>query len=53
MTDLVAGGAVLVTTEKDFVRLSTKSREGIKVLKVTAVFDDAGAIERLLDSMAL
>jgi len=46
----VAGGAVLVTTEKDFVRLSTKVREGIKVLKVAAAFDDAGAIERLLDS---
>ena len=49
----VAGEAVLVTTEKDFVRLSTKSREGIKVLKAAAVFDDAGAIERLLDSAAL
>ena len=49
----VAGQAVLVTTEKDFVRLSTKSREGIKVLKAAAVFDDAGAIGRLLDSAAL
>jgi tetraacyldisaccharide 4'-kinase len=49
----VAGEAVLVTTEKDFVRLSTKSREGIKVLKAAAVFDDAGAIGRLLDSAAL
>jgi len=49
----VAGEAMLVTTEKDFVRLSTKSREGIKVLKVAAVFDDAGAIGRLLDSAAL
>jgi tetraacyldisaccharide 4'-kinase len=49
----VAGDAMLVTTEKDFVRLSTKSREGIKVLKVTAVFDDASAMGRLLDSAAL
>lgn len=49
----VAGDAMLVTTEKDFVRLSTKSREGIKVLKVAAVFDDAGAMGRLLDSAAL
>jgi tetraacyldisaccharide 4'-kinase len=49
----VAGDAMLVTTEKDFVRLSTKSREGIKVLKVAAVFDDAGAMGRLLDSRAL
>jgi len=46
----VAGAAMLVTTEKDFVRLSTKAREGIKVLKVAPAFDDAGAIERLLDS---
>jgi tetraacyldisaccharide 4'-kinase len=49
----VAGDAMLVTTEKDFVRLSTKSREGIKVLKVAAIFDDAGAMGRLLDSAAL
>jgi tetraacyldisaccharide 4'-kinase len=46
----VAGEALLVTTEKDFVRLSIASREGIKVLKVSARFDDAAAIERLLDS---
>ena len=48
----VAGEAMLVTTEKDFVRLSTAQREGIRMLKVAAVFDDAGAIERLLDSLA-
>ena len=48
----VAGEAALITTEKDFVRLSTKAREGIKVLKVAAVFDDASAMERLLDSAA-
>jgi tetraacyldisaccharide 4'-kinase len=48
----VAGDAMLVTTEKDFVRLSTKVREGIKVLKVSAAFDDAAAIECLLDSAA-
>ena len=48
----VAGDALLVTTEKDFVRISTQSREGIKVLKVAARFDDAGAMERLLDSAA-
>ena len=46
----VAGDALLVTTEKDFVRLSTEQRQGIKVLKIAARFDDAGAIERLLDS---
>jgi tetraacyldisaccharide 4'-kinase len=48
----VAGDHPLVTTEKDFVRLSTTAREGIKVLKVAALFDDQGAIERLLDSAA-
>ncbi len=48
----VAGEAMLVTTEKDFVRLSVTAREGIKVLKIAASFDDAAAIERLLDSAA-
>ncbi|HET7085064.1 MAG TPA: tetraacyldisaccharide 4'-kinase [Rhizomicrobium sp.] len=48
----VAGEAVLVTTEKDFVRLSTQAREGIKVLKVAVRFDDVPAMERLLDSIA-
>ena len=48
----VAGEAMLVTTEKDFVRLSTTQREGIRMLKITAIFDDAHAIERLLDSIA-
>ena len=49
----VAGEAQLVTTEKDFVRLSTTQREGIRMLKVAAVFDDMPAIGRLLDSLAL
>ncbi len=48
----VAGEAMLVTTEKDFVRLSTAQREGIRMLKIAAAFDDAHAIERLLDSIA-
>jgi tetraacyldisaccharide 4'-kinase len=48
----VAGDAALVTTEKDFVRLTTAQREGIRVLKIAAVFDDAAAMERLLDSAA-
>lgn len=46
---MVAGDAILVTTEKDFVRLTTGQREGIRVLKVTASFDDRTAMERLLD----
>jgi tetraacyldisaccharide 4'-kinase len=48
----IAGEALLVTTEKDFVRLSIPGREGIKVLKVSARFDDTAAMERLLDSAA-
>ena len=47
----VAGEAMLVTTEKDFVRLSVAQREGIRVLKIAAIFDDAPAMERLLDSL--
>jgi tetraacyldisaccharide 4'-kinase len=48
----VAGDAALVTTEKDFVRLTTAEREGIRVLKIAAAFDDAAAMDRLLDSVA-
>jgi tetraacyldisaccharide 4'-kinase len=48
----IAGETMLVTTEKDFVRLTTAQREGIRVLKVAAQFDDAPAMERLLDSTA-
>jgi tetraacyldisaccharide 4'-kinase len=46
---MVAGSAMLVTTEKDFVRLTTAQREGVRVLKATASFDNRAAIERLLD----
>jgi tetraacyldisaccharide 4'-kinase len=48
----IAGETMLVTTEKDFVRLTTAQRQGIRVLKVAAQFDDAPAMERLLDSAA-
>jgi tetraacyldisaccharide 4'-kinase len=47
----IAGETVLVTTEKDFVRLTTAEREGIRVLKVAAIFDDRSAMDRLLDSI--
>ncbi|HVW72043.1 MAG TPA: tetraacyldisaccharide 4'-kinase [Rhizomicrobium sp.] len=47
---MVAGNAILVTTEKDFVRLTVQQRETIRVLKVAAVFDDKRAMETLLDS---
>jgi len=48
----IAGDAILVTTEKDFVRLTTSQREGIRVLKVTAAFDEPAVITALLDSIA-
>jgi len=48
----IAGEAMLVTTEKDFVRLSTSQREGIRVLKVTAAFDEPAVLGGLLDSIA-
>jgi tetraacyldisaccharide 4'-kinase len=47
---MVAGDALLVTTEKDFVRLTTRQREGIRVLKAAALFDDKAAMQALLDS---
>ena len=49
---MVAGDATLVTTEKDFVRLTVQQRENIRVLKVSAVFDDRAAMEALLDRAA-
>lgn len=49
---MVAGDASLVTTEKDFVRLTIPQREGIRVLKVTAAFDDKVAMQALLDTAA-
>jgi tetraacyldisaccharide 4'-kinase len=47
---MVAGDSTLVTTEKDFVRLTTAQREGIRVLKVAAAFDERAAMEGLLDT---
>jgi tetraacyldisaccharide 4'-kinase len=41
--------AELVTTEKDYVRLSAQHREGILVLPVRAIFGDQGDLDRLLD----
>jgi tetraacyldisaccharide-1-P 4'-kinase len=48
---MIAGDTMLVTTEKDFVRLTTAQREGIRVLKIAARFDDPAALDRLLDSI--
>jgi tetraacyldisaccharide 4'-kinase len=43
--------ALLVTTEKDFVRLTPAEREGIHAVPVRAAFDETMEIERLLDSL--
>jgi tetraacyldisaccharide 4'-kinase len=43
--------ALLVTTEKDFVRLSPVDRDGIKAVPVRAQFDEPAQIARLLDSL--
>jgi len=45
----IAGEALLVTTEKDFVRLTVAQREGIRLLKAAALFDDPAALAGLLD----
>jgi tetraacyldisaccharide 4'-kinase len=44
--------AQLVTTEKDFVRLTPAEREDIGVLPIRATFDDEAALARLLDRVA-
>lgn len=43
--------AVLITTEKDFVRLTPAEREGVRFLPVRAAFDDMGAFDALLDKL--
>ena len=48
----IAGDASLVTSEKDFVRLTTAQREGIRVLKISAAFDEPAVMTGLLDSVA-
>lgn len=45
----IAGDTMLVTTEKDFVRLSVAQREGIRAVKAMSTFDDPAALEALLD----
>jgi len=47
-----ARGARLVTTEKDYVRLTATEREGVEFLAVHARFDDAIALAHLLDRIA-
>ncbi len=44
--------ALLITTEKDYVRLAPLHREGITVLPVEARFDDPAALDGLLTKVA-
>ncbi len=44
--------AVLVTTEKDFVRLTLAQRQNIRYLPVRAAFEDPAALAALLDRVA-
>ncbi len=41
--------AMLITTEKDFVRLTQADREGIRVLPIQAEFDAPDVLEHILD----
>lgn len=43
--------AQLVTTEKDFVRMSPEQREGITFLPIRTVFDHKEDLDRLLDNV--
>jgi tetraacyldisaccharide 4'-kinase len=47
-----ARGALLVTTEKDFVRLTPAERDDVQFLPVRAAFDDPAALARVLDRIA-
>jgi tetraacyldisaccharide 4'-kinase len=47
-----AANAVLVTTEKDFVRLSPNERQGVEQLRVRVTFDEPELIDSLLDRIA-
>jgi len=44
-------GALLVTTEKDFVRIDAANRKGILPLPIHAALDDTAELNRLLDSL--
>jgi tetraacyldisaccharide 4'-kinase len=44
-----SAGAVLMTTEKDFVRMNERDRTGIQALPIRAHFDKPETMERLLD----
>ncbi len=44
-------GAILVTTEKDAVRLAPDQRDGIETLAVAVAWDDPAALQALLDKL--
>ena len=44
-------GAILVTTEKDYVRLNKDDRAGILALPVRAMFEAPADLDRLLDTI--
>ena len=44
-------GALLITTEKDFARLSPAERADVATLPIAATFDDPMALEGLLDRL--
>lgn len=46
-----AKDALLVTTEKDFARLTAEDRDGIRTLPVRAAFENQAALDALLDSV--
>lgn len=48
----VTASALLVTTEKDYVRLDPETRRGMICVPVHAAFTDNAIIERLLDRLA-
>jgi tetraacyldisaccharide 4'-kinase len=48
-----AENATLVTTEKDYMRLTPAEREGIEVVRVRAVFDNRAQLDRLLDRLVV
>lgn len=50
-TQALAANALLVTTEKDYARLTPSQRADIAVLAVQAQFADPAALTRLLDSI--
>jgi tetraacyldisaccharide 4'-kinase len=47
-----AANASLVTTEKDFVRLTPAEREDVRFIPVRAAFEDRAALDALLDRIA-